>query len=107
MLVGAAAVVVGVGGVGVSAALAGDEVPDGVRVAGADLGGLSRAAAEQRITEVLEARRAEPVPVVAGGERLSLDPAAAGLRVDAAATAEEAVVRRAAGPAAGAVRRRP
>ena len=91
LLVGAAAVVIGVGGVGVSAAVAGDGVPDGVRVAGEDLGGLSRAEAEQRIASVLAGPAAEPVPVAAGGERLVLDPAAAGLRVDAAATAEEAV----------------
>ncbi len=90
LVVGAAAVVIGVGGVGMSAALAGDDVPDGVRVAGEDLGGLSRAAAEQRIAEVLQAPAAEAVPVVAGGERLTLDPATAGLRVDAAATAEQA-----------------
>ena len=45
LLVGAAAVLIGVGGVGVTAALAGEDVPDGVRVAGADLGGLTRAEA--------------------------------------------------------------
>ncbi len=91
LAVGAAAVVIGVGGIGMSAALAGDEVPDGVVVAGEDLGGLSRAAAEQRIAEVLRTPAGEPVPVVAGGEELSLDPSAAGLRLDAAATADEAV----------------
>jgi vancomycin resistance protein YoaR len=91
LLVGAAAVLIGVAGVGVSAAVAGDDVPDGVRVAGEDLGGLSRAEAEERIAAALAGPAAEPVPVVAGGERLTLDPAAAGLRVDAAATADEAV----------------
>ncbi len=91
LVVGAAAVVLGVGGAGMSAASAGDKVPDGVRVAGEDLGGLSRAEAEERIAEVLRGPAAEPVPVVARGKELMLDPATAGLRVDAAATAEEAV----------------
>jgi vancomycin resistance protein YoaR len=74
----------------VGAAVAGDDVPQGVRVAGEELGGLSRAEAQARIAEVLAAPAAAPVAVVAGGERLSLDPAAAGLRVDVAATAEQA-----------------
>jgi len=91
LLVGAAAIVLGVGGMGVSAAVAGDDVPPGVRVAGEDLGGLSRAQAEERIAAVLRDAAAEPVDVVADGEQLTLDPAAAGLRVDAAATADEAV----------------
>ena len=91
LVVGAATVVIGVAGLGVTAASAGDGVPDGVRVAGEDLGGLSRAQAQERIAEVLRAPAAEPVVVVAGGEELVLDPAAAGLRVDAAATAEEAL----------------
>ena len=43
------------------------------------------------IAELLRRPAAEPVPVVAGGQELVLDPAAAGLRVDAAATAEQAV----------------
>ena len=91
LLVGAAAVVIGLGGVGVTAALAGEDVPDGVRVAGEDLSGLTRAEAEERIAAALRGPAAEPVPVVAGGEDLTLDPATAGLRVDAAATADEAV----------------
>ena len=67
LLVGAAVVVIGVGGVGMTAALAGDDVPDGVRVAGEDLGGLTRAEAEQRIAEVLRGPATAAVPVVAGG----------------------------------------
>ena len=86
----AAAVVLGVGAVGASSAFAGDEVPDGVHVGDLDLSGLSRAEAEERITAGLAADAAAPVAVSADGERLTLDPARAGLSVDAAATAEEA-----------------
>ena len=86
----AAAVAVGVGAVGVSAAAAGDRVPEGVRVGGADLSGLSRAEAEARISSALEDDAAAPVDLRADGDRLTLDPAEAGLSVDAAATAERA-----------------
>ena len=91
VLAGAAvAVVLGVGAVGASAAFAGDDVPEGVHVAGVDLGGLSRAQAQSRITAAVEDDATAPVSLDADGTRLTLDPARAGLRVDAAATAEEA-----------------
>ena len=90
VLAGAAAVVLGVGAVGASAAVAGNEVPNGVRVDGVDLSGLSRAEAERRIAGALEDDATAAVPLLADGERLTLDPARAGLSVDVAATAQEA-----------------
>ena len=91
LLAGAAAAVLvgGAGAVSASAA-AGDEVPQGVRVAGVDLGGLTAAQAEARLEEGLRDRVAAPVTVSADGEELVLDPATAGLRLDAAATARTA-----------------
>ena len=91
LLAGAAtAVVLGVGAVGASTASAGDGVPEGVHVEGIDLGGLSRAEAEARITQELSGAATAPVTVIADGEELTLDPTTAGLSVDAAATAEDA-----------------
>ena len=90
LLAGAAAVVVGVGAVGASTAAAGDEVPEGVHVQGVELGGLTPAEAQARLADGLRGQVSQPVLVTADGERLALDPARAGLSVDAAATARKA-----------------
>ncbi len=75
---------------GASYAFADEGVPRGVRVAGADLGGLSEQQAERALTDALAERVAGPVRLTAADRQLSLDPAAAGLAVDVAATVDEA-----------------
>ncbi|PPK93091.1 vancomycin resistance protein YoaR [Kineococcus xinjiangensis] len=69
------------------------EVPRGTTVAGVDVGGLSRAEAEQSLSTAAGSLGATPVPVVVSvaGEPVeaALDPAAAGLRLDVEATLEE------------------
>ncbi|WP_199429117.1 VanW family protein [Qaidamihabitans albus] len=64
------------------------DVPRGVAVAGVDVGGLSRAAAEARLHEELEPRLTEPVTVRAGDVEAELDPAESGLGVDWPGTLE-------------------
>lgn len=76
-------------GLGATTALAGDDVPRGTRVAGVDLGGLSRAQAVARLEQGLDA--SAPVRLTADGEPLVLDPADAGLALDPAATVERAL----------------
>lgn len=83
-------------------ALAAGSVPRGVTVAGVPLGGLDRAAAEQTLRRELGPRLTAPVPVTFGTPprsgtpghatpvRATLDPAAAGLAVDWAATLDRA-----------------
>lgn len=66
-----------------------DKVPSGTSVAGVDVGGLSRTAAEDRLESELGPRAAEPITLVAGEASTTLDPATAGLTFDAAGTAEE------------------
>jgi vancomycin resistance protein YoaR len=89
LLVGAGAVVVLLGGgaAAVAASTSG-EVPRGVSVGPVALGGLTVEQAEQRIAEGLVVD--EPVTLLPDGEVLTLDPGAAGLAVDAAATARDA-----------------
>jgi len=78
---------------GAAAALSG-RVPRGTSSAGVDLGGLPRAEAEAALAEGLATASTEPLAVTAGERTGELDPAAAGLVLDAGATAEAA-----AGPA--------
>lgn len=75
---------------GVSAA-SGEGVPQGVRVAGLDVGGLSRSQAQARITESLRQAAAKPVLLRADSEPLRIDPVASGLVVDAPATVDRAL----------------
>ena len=77
-------------GVGGSFVLAGSDVPQGVRVAGTDLGGMSRAEAAQAVRAALGPQTSAPVQLVAAGERLTLDPASAGLALDVDAIVDEA-----------------
>ena len=90
VLIAGAACGVLVAASGAAAALAEDEVPAGVHVAGVDLGGLTVDEAEARLQQGLRDRVSAPVPVSADGEQLALDPATAGLRLDAGATARAA-----------------
>jgi vancomycin resistance protein YoaR len=90
LLAGGAVVVVLGLGVGTAVAVSGDEVPRGVTLGDVELAGLSVEEAEQRIDTELAPAEAAPLTLVAGGEPLTLDPARAGLEVDARATAEDA-----------------
>jgi vancomycin resistance protein YoaR len=91
LLIGAGAAVVLLGGAAAAAAAStSGEVPRGVTVGPVDIGGLSADQAELRIGEGLAETASAPVKLLADGEELTLDPAQAGLSVDAAATAREA-----------------
>jgi len=62
--------------------LSAGHVPRGVVVAGVDVGGMSRAAAETKLRSELEPRLTVPVPVTAGDVRATLDPVTSGLGLD-------------------------
>lgn len=66
------------------------DVPRGVVVAGVDVGGMSRADAEAKLRRELEPRLTEPVPVVAGDVRTTLDPVRSGLGLDWSSTLAQA-----------------
>ncbi|WP_208817233.1 VanW family protein [Micromonospora echinofusca] len=73
------------------------EVPRGIQVLGAELGGKSRAAATTALQAELDRRAAEftqPVPVRVADQTVQLDPAAIGLTVDVPATVEAAAAAR-------------
>ena len=69
---------------------AGDGVPRGTTVLGVPIGGMSPQQAEATLSRELADEATAMVPVRVGDEKLELDPAAAGLSLDAAATVEEA-----------------
>ncbi len=66
--------------------LSAGHVPRGVTVAGVQIGGLSRADAEQTLRDAVEPRSTRPVTVTAGEVQTEIDPRTAGLRVDWDAT---------------------
>ncbi|WP_304108775.1 VanW family protein [Mycolicibacterium bacteremicum] len=66
------------------------KVPRGVTAAGVPLGGLTPAAAEQRLREAISARESQPVPVTVGALSATVDPGAVGLAADPAATVAQA-----------------
>ncbi|MEU7028384.1 VanW family protein [Streptomyces sp. SBR177] len=79
------------GGLYVAAlAVTGDDISAGTRVDGIDIGGLSRAEAAARLTAAAPAAWKDPVRVAVGDTTTTVDPAAAGLTVDVAATADRA-----------------
>ncbi|WP_245993206.1 VanW family protein [Xylanimonas allomyrinae] len=63
-----------------------DKVPTGTHVAGVDLGGLSHDEAVDQLDAALVTRAKEPVQITAGDAQTTVDPAAAGLALDAEAT---------------------
>ncbi|GAA3788757.1 VanW family protein [Amycolatopsis tucumanensis] len=67
-------------------ALSSGEVPRGTTVAGVAIGGMSEAAAEQKLRDELTPRLGRPVQVIAGDRQIPFVPAEAGVRVDAGAT---------------------
>lgn len=79
--------VLGAAYVGAAYALA-DRVPRATSVAGVQLGGLSSARAQAALTDGLADRTSGPIMVVAQGSPAQLDPAQAGLTLDAEATVD-------------------
>ena len=63
-----------------------DRIPRGTTVDAISIGGMAPAAARAKLQEGLGGRVAEPIRVVANGERATIAPAEAGLGVDVAAT---------------------
>jgi vancomycin resistance protein YoaR len=82
-----ALVVVFGGGYAAAYLVAGDNVPVGTTIAGVDVGGRSQEAAVRELQRALARRSTEPIRVsVDGGGRDTVDPADAGLSVDAEAS---------------------
>ncbi len=77
------------GGYAAAAWYLGDRVPRGATVAGVDIGGLTAQEATDRLSEGLGDLATEPVPVTLGDSETTLDPQAATLELDAAATVDE------------------
>ncbi|MFE1414576.1 VanW family protein [Streptomyces sp. NPDC058746] len=90
------ALALGLGGLYVAGLAAGDDIAPGTRVRGVDIGGMSPAAAERKLTDALGPRATEPVAVRIGDRVEEVAPAAVGLSLDTAATVD-----RAAGPGPG------
>ncbi len=92
VIVGAVATVATVGLVlgAASAAGASTAVPRGTTVLGIDIGGRDQAEASQALLAGLGDRLAEGVPVKVGDKAATVDPAAVGLHLDAAATVDRA-----------------
>ena len=67
-----------------------DRLPLGTTIAGVDLGGMRPAAAETALHDAVASRLSDPIVVRAHGTRAAIDPAAAGLGVDVAATVAKA-----------------
>lgn len=89
MVTGGAAGLLLAGYLAAAAAFAG-EVPRGGDVAGVDVGGLDRAAAVARVEQAGRSRSG-PLTLAAGDRTATLDPAAAGLTVDAAAAVDDLI----------------
>ncbi|MGH3549529.1 MAG: VanW family protein [Pseudonocardiaceae bacterium] len=71
-------------------AMSSGDVPRGVTVTGVPVGGITRAAAEQRLHEQLEPRLSHPITLQAGDVEATLDPQRAGLTLDWPATVDQA-----------------
>ena len=69
----------------------GDRAPRNAQVEGVSIAGLEPVAAQEKLSRALQARVARPITVSYGdGRTRSVDPAAAGLRIDVAASVEAA-----------------
>lgn len=87
-----AASVVGAFGVlyGIDMLVSSGNVPRGVSVAGVDVGGMSRTAAESKLREKIEPRLVKPIATKVGDMDAELDPKTAGLALDWNATLDRA-----------------
>ncbi|MEU4130113.1 VanW family protein [Streptomyces wuyuanensis] len=88
--VAAGAAVLAAGGL-YAAGLAAGDVPDGTRVRGVDIGGMSRSEAQRTLDRELTAPFGAPLTLRIGDRTEKAEPAALGLSVDTAATADSAV----------------
>lgn len=77
---------------GADLALGSGSVPRGVTVVGIDVGGLTRAAAEQKLRAEITPRISKPVAVTAGTAHSTIDPEPSGLTMDWAGTVDRAAV---------------
>ncbi|MFF9011761.1 VanW family protein [Streptomyces sp. NPDC014870] len=68
----------------------GDEISEGTRVDGVDIGGMSREEARAKLTSAAPASWTAPIPVRIGGSTGTVVPATAGLSVDVAKTVDRA-----------------
>lgn len=65
---------------------AGDRVPHGTQVGGVRIGGLRPAAAQAKLERELSQRAAQPITLTYSGNSVSVNPSAAGLSIDYAAS---------------------
>src|SRR4051812_7801065 len=78
-----------------------DRIARGVRVAGVDVGGMTRPEAQRVVAAHLAATVAHPIVVSWRDRHFTLAPGASGVHLDAAATARLAVARSRRGSALG------
>lgn len=71
------------------AAVMGDRVPQGTKVAGVDVGGMTSSEADAALHQAFDSRLAEPLKVTMGDQDGELVPADAGLGVDIDATVKK------------------
>ncbi|HET6357414.1 VanW family protein [Streptomyces sp.] len=84
------AVVLGLGGLYVAGLVAGDDIAEGTRVRGVDIGGMGRVEAQRVLDQKLGPLFAAPVALKVGDRIEKADPGALGLSLDSAATADRA-----------------
>ncbi|MGH4001163.1 MAG: VanW family protein, partial [Pseudonocardiaceae bacterium] len=75
---------------GIDVAMSRDQVPRGIVVAGVEVGGMQRIAAEQQLRQQLEPRLNHPITVRAGDVNTTLDPVRAGLTLNWPSTLDQA-----------------
>lgn len=84
------AVVLGLGALYATGLAVGDDIAEGTRVRGVDIGGMSRAEAQRILDRKLGPVFAAPVTLKIGDRIEKADPGALGLSLDAAASADRA-----------------
>ncbi|MFJ3876013.1 VanW family protein [Streptomyces sp. NPDC090077] len=84
------ALVLGLGGLYAAGLAVGDDIADGTRVRGVDIGGMSRAAAQNVLVRELGPQAGASIPAGIGDRVEQVAPASVGLSLDAAATADRA-----------------
>ncbi|WP_078628100.1 VanW family protein [Streptomyces sp. NRRL F-2664] len=90
-MVAGGAVVLGLGGLYVTGLVAGDDIDQGTRVRGVDIGGMTAAQARRTLDRQLGPTAAAPVAMKIGDRVEQADPAALGLSLDTGATVDRAV----------------
>ena len=80
-IAGGTAVVLGLGYVGTAAAVT-DKIPDGTTIAGVDVGGMTKAKAEDAVSTRTRSMMNRPITVSAEGKKFTLDAARSGLWLD-------------------------